>query len=245
MGFFSAILEAIAKNYIFFQVVTIFLILSFIGYIVDKKTRKGADITPIFGGKVSLNIKHKDPSAKKGKKQKEFSSTIVGEQTSTQGLNNVLGQNAIVSNVQYDQNAQMQNAYYNNNQVYNQNYYNVDNTTQYQQYNQYNQYDNVAPVPQENYAMNNAYQTPTNEFAVPAATTAQISETILPNVATTPVQAQVQGVSTAAPAMETIVPSVQSEISTPPVQSEFTTDTEEANDNGNDDNGAMNFNMNE
>ena len=123
MGFFSAILEAIAKNYIFFQVVTIFLVLSFIGYFVDKKTRKGADVTPIFGGKISLNIKRKDPSTKKSKKQKGFSSTIVGGQADTPGLNSAMSQNITVGVDQYNQTAQTQNAYYNN-QTYDQNFYN-------------------------------------------------------------------------------------------------------------------------
>lgn len=237
MGFFGAILEAIAKNYIFFQAVTIFLVLSFIGYFVDKKTRKGADVTPIFGGKISLNIKHRDPSTKKGKKKKGFSSTIVGGQTAMPGINNVMGQSTSTDTNQF---AQSNHTYYDN-QTYNQNAFATNNAGQYQQY---PSYDTTTIVSQQNYDFNNIEQKPTNELVEPAATTAQISESILPNVATAPVQAQVQGVSTAAPAMETIVPGVQSEISTTPVQNEFASNNGAIDESDSDD-GAMNFNMNE
>lgn len=261
MGFFSAILEAIANNYIFFQIITVFLLLSLVGCIVDKKTRKDADVTPIFGNKISLNLKHRDPSAKKDKKSKAkgFTTTVVGggeevqegisaatNQSYGYGNNDVATQQAAYNTYDaYNQNMQQygQNGYYDANQYQQNAYYN----NSYDANSYYN--NNGYAMPQEEYNNQAVYDNNAinynNQMVAPAATTAQISETILPNVATAPAQAQVQGVSAAAPAMKSIVPTVENQVPVPPTQSEFEPSNTTSMDNSDEDSGAMNFNMNE
>ncbi len=198
MGFLSAILEIIAKYYVIFVIITVFLVLSLIGYLVDKKTRKDDEVTPIFGGKLSL--KRRD-NTKKSKKEASPEVNNVNN-TATQNISAPMKQS------------------------------NVPN---------YNYQTMVTPV-QENYINNsvNTGITPTN-YVVPAATTAQIADTILPNIATSVAQPQGQGESVSAPAMQSIVPGVQNQIPSEQFNNNF--GTKEVDNN--DDNGAMNFNMND
>lgn len=231
MGVVRAILDAIANNYIFFVAITIFLVLSLIGYYVDKKTRKDADITPILGKKVSLNIKF---GSKKGKKNKKgFSTTIVGgAETNNVGVatmaNPIAGLSVNQNSASLNQNA------YNNAQMP------ANITSSSAQTGNYTLLNGNQVGP--SLATNNPIQNKTaNSMIAPAVETALIDETILPNVATTPAQAQSQGVSTSAPGMETIIPSVNSQ-----------TRLNKEEDNGvnmnmmaEDEQSPINFNMNE
>ena len=266
MGFFGAILDAIANNYIFFVAITIFLVLSLIGFYVDKKTRKDADITPIFGKKVSLNIKKRDPSDKKGKKDKKgkqtFTTTVVGggQGDATVGVSAMANQNLPVGNgtnptpqvgPNANQMAMGQNVIYNQNMQMGAqapSYYGGD----------------AGQIPMQTQAampvQNEVVQTlpdgtpvdpslfanipgQDNSSVMAAAQTAQIENTILPNVATDPVQAQVQGVSSAAPVMEAIVPNVQPQKEQPFEQNAAANEGMNFDMGADNESSAMNFDM--
>lgn len=66
MDFF---LKMIEDNYIVFLLITIFLMLSLIGYVVDKKTRKDSDLKPMFS-KIGKEKKPKDPNGPADKKSR-------------------------------------------------------------------------------------------------------------------------------------------------------------------------------
>lgn len=65
----SAFLKVIEDNYLVFLIITIFLMLSLIGYYVDKKTRKDADLKPMFS-KIGKDKGPKEPGSADSKKSK-------------------------------------------------------------------------------------------------------------------------------------------------------------------------------
>ena len=194
MGFFSKLLEFITNNYILFQIVTIFLIFSLIGYLADKKARQNNEVTPIFGSKVSLNKGNlsffKNKTGKKGKK-----SFFSGSESKKKSIINTLSStsasiNDLVNQKTDDAQELLASADAS---------YTSGNTTE----NPAGGFNyGVAAVSDDN------FMTTGGQMVVPNATSAQISDTVLPNVATTSASS-VQGFSTAAPEMSSIVPEVE------------------------------------
>ncbi len=230
MGIFSEILGVIANNYIIFVIISVFLVLSLIGYLVDKKTRKDAEVTPIFGSKISLNIKRDSSKIKKGKKNKNKSSDTVENNvplnTKFSNGENVDSswQNSVVANT--TQQPLEQNYDFNN--VAAVNYQN--NTVPVQEN------VSISPIPVEsfdNVSQNNLDQTWNNQYAQTAAGTAQITDTIMPNIAPGVAQPQEQGESMVS---QTILPYIESNIPVDNLGNNFQNTSNINNNPGNDEN---------